>query len=395
MNAENKIKQEVETIYPEIIEIYRHLHQYPELSYHEKKTSGFIRDFLDNENIPYRSDIGGYGILARIEGKNPSSGTIALRADMDALPIGEENDIPYKSQNEGIMHACGHDTHIASLLGTAKILKNMRDEFSGTILLIFQPGEEQHPGGALLMLEDHIFEGCEPELIIAQHSFMDLPCGTVGFRSGTVMASADEVHLVMKGKGGHAAMPHLLNDTVLAASQLIVSMQQVVSRRSNPFKPMVLSFGKFIAAGATNIIPNEVYISGTLRCMDEEERAKAKESILETAAGTAKAYGCVCDIEIKHGYPTVVNHPEITEKAARFAEEFLGKEKVVEYPVRMTSEDFGFFSQKYPSVFYRFGVRGKNNLSNGSLHTPTFLIDEEALKTSVGTLAYIAVQFSA
>lgn len=395
MDSKSKIKQDVENIYPEIVEIYRHLHQHPELSYREEKTAEFIQRFLDKENIPYRPNIGGYGILGRIEGKDPESKVIALRADMDALPIQEENDISFKSQNDGVMHACGHDTHTASLMGVAKILGNMRDKFSGTILLIFQPGEEQHPGGARLMLEDNIFEGFEPELIIAQHSFMDLPCGTIGFRSGTVMASADEIHIVMKGKGGHAAMPHLLNDTVLASSQLIVSMQQVVSRRSNPFKPMVLSFGKFLANGATNIIPNEVYISGTLRCMDEEEREKAKEIISETAKETAKAYGCTCDMEIKHGYPTVINNDHITENAAKFAREFLGEEYVVEYPVRMTSEDFGFFSQKYPVTFYRYGVRGKTNPKNGSLHTSTFLIDEEALLTGVGAMSYLALRFMA
>ena len=393
MNHKTEIKQHVEQLHPETVSIYRHLHRQPELSYHEEKTAEFICQFLDEENIPYRSNIGGYGILAKIQGKNPSSKTIALRAEMDALPIQEENDIPHTSVNNGIMHACGHDANTASLLSVAKILWRMKDKFSGTILLIFQPGEEQHPGGARLMLEDNLFDGNEPELILAQHSFLDLPSGVVGFRSGTVMASADEVHIVVKGKGGHAAMPHLLNDTVLAGSQMIVSMQQVISRRSNPFKPMVLSFGKFIAGGATNIIPDEVFLSGTLRCMDEEERAKAKAHIFETAHAAAKACGCTCDIEIKDGYPTVVNHSEITEKAADFAREFSGTEHVTEYPVRMTSEDFGFFSQKYPVTFYRYGARGKANSTAGNLHTSTFLIDEDALKTSVGVMSYAALKF--
>jgi len=394
MNNKTEIKQLAESFHPETIKIYRHLHQHPELSYREEKTSEFICDFLDKENIPYRSNIGGYGILAKISGQNPSSKIIALRAEMDALPIQEENDIPHKSVNNGVMHACGHDANTASLLSVAKILQSMKDKFSGTILLIFQPGEEQHPGGARLMLEDNLFEGYEPELIIAQHSFLDFPCGVVGFRSGTVMASADEVHIVVKGKGGHAAMPHLLNDTVLAGSQMIISMQQVVSRYSNPFKPMVLSFGKFIAAGSTNIIPDEVFLSGTLRCMDEEERAKAKAHILEIARSTAKACGCACDIEIKDGYPTVVNHSEVTKNAAQFAQEFSGAENVTEYPVRMTSEDFGFFSQKYPVTFYRYGARGKTNSTAGNLHTSSFLIDEEALKTSVGVMSYTALRFT-
>ena len=394
MDPKNEITRQVEWLHPETVKNYRRLHQHPELSHHEEKTARFICDFLDKENIPYRSNIGGCGILAKIEGRNPSSKIIALRAEIDALPIQEENDIPYKSVNNGIMHACGHDANTASLLSVAKILQGMKDQFSGTILFIFQPGEEQNPGGARLMLEDNIFDGNEPELLIAQHSFVDLPCGVVGFRSGTVMASADEVHIAVKGKGGHAAMPHLLNDTVLAGSQMIVSMQQVVSRRSNPFKPMVLSFGKFIAGGATNIIPDEVFLSGTLRCMDEEERAKAKAHIIETAHATAKACGCTCDIDLKDGYPTVVNHPEVTENAAKFAREFSGAEHVTEYPVRMTSEDFGFFSQKYPVTFYRYGAKGKTNSSCGNLHTSTFLIDEEALKTSVGVMTYLALKFT-
>lgn len=384
------IQQQTELIYPEIKSFYRYLHEYPELSFEEKNTSSYIQEFLKKEKIPFRANIGGYGILARIEGKDPESKIIALRADMDALPIQEENNIPYHSKNDGVMHACGHDSHTASLMGVAKILQGMRNDFAGTILLIFQPGEEKHPGGARLMLEDGIFREYEPELIIAQHAFMDLPAGTVGFCKGTVMASADEVHMTIKGKGGHAAMPHLLDDTVLAASQTIVSMQQVVSRRSNPFKPMVLSFGKFIANGATNVIPDEVSISGTLRAMDESEREKAKQLIRETAISTAKAHSCLCDIEVMDGYPTVINDDKVTTDAELFAQEYLEKENVTAYPVRMTSEDFGFFSQKYPSTFYRFGVRGLQNKDNGSLHTSTFLIEEEALKTATGTMAYIA-----
>ena len=387
------IQEKTTQLYPLIVEAYRHLHRHPELSFQEKEASAFIRKFLDKEQIPYRADIGGYGILARIEGKNPQKKIIALRADMDALPIEEENAVPYKSVNGGVMHACGHDSHTASLMGVAKILNELKSEFSGTVLLIFQPGEEKHPGGARLMLEDGIFDEYEPELIIAQHAFMDLPAGIIGFCPGTVMASADEIHLVVKGKGGHAAMPHLLNDTVLAASQLVVSMQQIVSRRSNPFKPMVLSFGKLIANGATNIIPDEVFLSGTLRAMDEEERIKVKEIIRETAAGTVKAYGCTCDIDIKDGYPTVINDEQITMQAESFAKSILGEDRVTNYPVRMTSEDFGFFSQKYPSTFYRFGVRGKTNQANGTLHTSTFLIEEEALKTAVEGMAAIALGF--
>ncbi|MCD7972936.1 MAG: M20 family metallopeptidase [Candidatus Azobacteroides sp.] len=393
VNLKQHIKGQIEVIYSEVNQIYKHLHQNPELSFQEKETAAFICNFLEKENIPYRSGIGGYGILATIKGKDPAVRVIALRADMDALPIQEENNIPYCSKKAGVMHACGHDTHTASLLGVAKILNAMKSGFSGTVLLIFQPGEEKHPGGARLMLEDNIFAEYDPEIIIAQHAFMDLPAGTVGFRAGTVMASADEIHLVIKGKGGHAAMPHLLNDTVLAGAQVIVSMQQVVSRLSNPFYPLVLSFGKFIANGATNIIPDEIFISGTLRSMNEKEREKAKVAVRRIAVSTAEAYGCECHIDVKDGYPTVYNNEKVTEKAIHYSEEYLGKENVLPYPVRMTSEDFVFFSQKYPCIFYRFGVKSERNKMNGSLHTSSFLIEEEALKTAVGNMAYLAIRF--
>ena len=387
----NIIKKEVEAIHVETVNIYKHLHQYPELSFHEKETSEYVISFLKKHGINYRSGIGGYGILAWIEGHNPSRRTIALRADMDALPITEANGINFKSKNEGVMHACGHDTHTASLMSVVKIINQLRDKIEGTILFIFQPGEEKHPGGARLMLEDGIFDTYKPDLIIGQHAYVDYPVGTVGFEGGVIMASADEVHIKIKGKGGHGAIPNQLNDTVLAASQLIVSVQQVVSRRSDPFKPMVLTFGRFIADGATNIIPGEVTLAGTLRCMDEEERVKAKIIIREVAVHTAAAYGCECEIEIYDGYPCTYNNEQVTRLMKGYAQEFLGESNVKGLPKRMTSEDFGFFSQQYPCTFYRFGVIGKQVCTG--LHTSTFLIDEEALKTSVGTMAYLAMKY--
>ena len=388
---QEQIAQKVEHLFPSIKAHYRHLHQYPELSFQEKETSLYVEEHLKKEGIQYRSGIGGYGILAWIEGKDPKSKTIALRADMDALPIEEANDIDFKSKNKGVMHACGHDAHTTSLLSVATIINSFKDQLKGTVLFIFQPGEEKHPGGASLMLKDGIFRDFQPDMIVGQHTYVDYKVGTVGFQSGVVMASADEVHIKVKGKGGHGALPHELNDTVLAASQLIVSMQQVVSRRSNPFKPMVLSFGKFIADGATNIIPNEIVIAGTLRCMDEGERAKVKPIIKEIAVSTVRAYGCECDIEVYDGYPCTKNDDKVTTLMKSFAVEYLGDEKVLGLPTRMTSEDFGFFSQEYPCTFYRFGVIGQQHCTG--LHTPTFLIDEESLKTSTGTMAYLAMRY--
>ncbi len=385
------IKEKVSAYHADIVNHYKYLHQHPELSFQEENTSAYVETSLKKMGIEYRKNIGGFGILGWIRGEQQSSAVVALRADMDALPITEQNEVDFKSKNEGVMHACGHDTHTASLLGVARIISEMKDSFGGTVLFIFQPGEEKHPGGASLMLKDGLFDQFKPDVIIGQHAYVDYPVGTVGFKSGVIMASADEVHLKIVGKGGHGALPHEVNDTVLAASQVVVSMQQIVSRRSNPFKPCVLSFGKFIADGATNIIPNVVTLAGTLRCMDEEERYLLKPIIRDIAIHTAKAYGCECDIEVYDGYPCVFNDDKVTRTAKSFAKEYLGEDSVRGLPKRMTAEDFGFFSQLYPSTFYRYGIKGKTN-STG-LHTPTFLIDEEALKTSVGTMAYLALKF--
>lgn len=385
------IKKKVAEYHADTIEHYKYLHQHPELSFEEENTAAYVESCLKDWNIEYRKNIGGFGILARVKGKIQSSRVIALRADMDALPIVEQNDIDFVSQNKGIMHACGHDTHTASLLGVVKIINEIKDKFGGTVLFIFQPGEEKHPGGASLMLQDGIFDEYKPDIIIGQHAYVDYAVGEVGFGDGVIMASADEVHMKIIGKGGHGAIPHEVNDTVLAASQVLVSMQQVVSRRSNPFKPCVLSFGKFIADGATNVIPNVVTLAGTLRCMDEEERYKLKPIIRDIAIHTAKAYSCECEIEVYDGYPCVYNDEAVTRMMKTFATEYLGTEKVKGLPKRMTAEDFGFFSQKYPCTFYRFGIQGKRR-STG-LHTPTFLIDEEALQTSVGTMAYLALRY--
>lgn len=385
------IRLKVKQYHTQTVAHYKHLHQHPELSFEEKETSAYVLQQLDQWGVEYRSNIGGFGILACIKGRNPESRTIALRADMDALPINEQNPIDYKSKNAGVMHACGHDTHTASLLGVVRIIQDMKDSFEGTVLFIFQPGEEKHPGGASLMLKDGIFDTYKPDIIIGQHAYVDYPVGTVGFEPGVIMASADEVHIKIKGKGGHGAIPHETNDTVLAASQVIVSMQQIVSRRSNPFKPCVLSFGKFIADGATNIIPKEVILAGSLRCMDEDERNKLKPIIRQIAISTAQAYGCECEIDVYDGYPCTKNDSKVTSLTKAFAIEYLGENNVKGLPRRMTSEDFGFFSQEYPATFYRFGIIGQQTCTG--LHTPTFLIDDKALLTSVGTMAYLAIRY--
>ena len=369
---------------------YRHLHAHPELSFQEYETSAFIQKQLTELQIPFRANIAGTGILGRIEGRNPQKKLIALRADMDALPVHESVDVPWKSMNANVMHACGHDAHVACLLGAANILKQLCDEFEGTILLIFQPGEEKAPGGASLMLQDGLFDENKPEAIIAQHVSIDFPTGSMAFLPGTIMASADEIHLTIRGKGGHGALPHLCNDTVLAASQTVVALQQVRSRICHPLTPMVLTFGKLIADGATNIIPSEVLLSGTFRTVDEIWRKEALEHIRRIVTETCTAHGCIVEIDIPKGYPCVVNDTPLTEKVTEFAAEWAGEENIDKLELRLTSEDFGFFTQHYPCCFYRFGVKGDTNPNPGGLHSPTFCIDEKALLTGAGGLAYIA-----
>lgn len=389
MKLADKINNQVDELFPEIKRHYRYLHQHPELSHNEKQTSEYITRFLDEEGVTYRNKIGGYGILAQIKGKAfDSDRVIAFCADMDALPVQEENNVGYKSVNNKVMHACGHDAQTASLMVALKLLNMHRDNFGGIVLFVFQPAEEQSPGGADLMLKDGVFRDFEPELIIKQHVYIDLPAGKVAFQHGTIMASADEVHIKVKGQGGHGALPHELNDTVLAASNIVVAMQQIVSRRRNPFSPMSLSFGKFIADGATNVIPNEVVLSGSLRCMNEDERTKMLSIIPQIAHSTASAYGCECEVNIPDGYPCTISDQETTDRVREVAIELVGADNVSVFPKRMTADDFGFFTEKYRSCYYRFGVSGKE--ATGKLHTSTFLIDEEALRASTGILVLSA-----
>ena len=391
MDLGELIKQETEAIFPEVVQHYRWLHQHPELSYQEKETAAYIAGFLRREGISFKKGIGGYGMLATVKGEKEDNGRcVAFVADMDALPVQEQNDIPYKSLHDDVMHACGHDAQAASLMGAVKMVHALRSRFAGTALFVFQPGEERSPGGADMMLKDGVFSDFTPDFIVKQHAYTDLPTGMVGFHAGTIMASADEVHIKVKGQGGHGALPHELNDTVLAASQIIVAMQQLVSRRANPFHPMVLSFGKFIADGATNVIPGEVTLAGSLRCMQEEERHTMLQLIPQIAAATATAYGCNCEVELPQGYPSVVSDEQITTRIRTMTAAFLGEAKVSEFPKRMTADDFGFFTQLYPCCYYRFGVAGEKGRP-GPLHSATFLIDEEALLASTGLPVYLAL----
>ncbi|WP_075348753.1 M20 metallopeptidase family protein [Algoriphagus marinus] len=387
----DKIKELAKAYKDEVISNRRHLHANPELSYVEFETAAFVKEKLENLGITTIEQKANTGWSALIEGKNPGKKVIALRADMDALPIIEANDVPYKSKNPGVMHACGHDAHTASLLGAAKILQEVKDQFEGTIKLIFQPGEEVAPGGASFMIKDGVLENPRPAGIIGQHVMPFIPAGKVGFRQGLYMASADELYITVKGKGGHGAMPETLIDPVLIASHLIVALQQVVSRAASPKIPSVLSFGRVEALGATNVIPNEVKIQGTFRTLNEDWRAKAHQKMLQIAHGIVEGMGGEVDFEIRKGYPFLQNDPELTARATEAARAYLGAENVLDLDIWMAAEDFAYYSQVVDGCFYRLGTRNEARGIVSGVHTPTFDIDEDALEIGAGLMAWLAV----
>lgn len=374
------------------VKVRRHLHQHPELSFEEKNTARFIADELKAIGLVPQENVAGTGLVALVQGKNPNTKTVALRADIDALPIVEQNDVSYKSQNHGVMHACGHDVHTSSLLGVARILNEIKDEFEGTVKLIFQPGEEKAPGGASLMIKEGVLENPRVNSIIGQHVAPNLPVGKIGFREGMYMASTDEIYMRVHGKGGHGAAPHMTIDPVVIASNIIVGLQQIISRNRNPTFPSVLTFGKMIAEGATNIIPEEVYIEGTFRCMNEEWRAEGLQKMQKMAEGIADAMGARCEFWIVKGYPYLENNPKLTQTIRQTATEYVGKENIVDLDLWLAGEDFAFYSQVVDASFYRLGTRNETKGIISGVHTPTFDIDEDALKIAPGLMAYMAVR---
>jgi len=387
-----KIKRLAAQFHPEIIAIRRHLHRHPELSFQEVETGKYIASKLTNYGIRHEHGWGVNGVVAYIEGNDPSSKTIALRADIDALPIAEMNDVPYKSQNQGVMHACGHDVHSASLLGAARILHELRNEFEGTIKLIFQPAEERLPGGASILIAEGVLENPAPANIIGQHVLPALTTGKVGFRPGMFMASADELYVTVRGKGGHGAMPHENIDPVVITSHIVVALQQIVSRRSNPIVPSVLTFGKINSTGgSTNIIPNEVKMEGTFRTMDEDWRAKAHHLMKKMAESMAESMGGACDFHIEKGYPFLKNDEELTLRSRQHAVEYLGEGNVGDLPMRMTAEDFAYYSQKIPACFYRLGTGNVDKGITSPIHTDTFDVDEDSLLVGMGLMSWLAV----
>lgn len=386
------VRQQSLSIAPDVVRWRRHLHAHPELSFQEVKTARFVADTLREIGLNPAEGIAGTGVVALLEGKNPSRKTIALRADMDALPIHEANTTAYASKHPGVMHACGHDVHTTSLLGTAKILFGIRDRFEGSVKFVFQPGEEKNPGGASLMIRDGALKNPTPAAMIGQHVMPLLPTGTIGFREGMYMASSDEIYLKVIGKGGHAGAPELLVDPVIIAAHILVALQQVISRNANPRQATVLSFGKIIADGATNIVPNEVTIAGTFRALDESWRAEALQKITTMAAGIAESMGGKCEVNISRGYPYLENNPELTRRIRAAAEEYVGKDKVVDLDITLGSEDFAFYSHQVPASFYRLGTRNEAKGITSYVHTPTFDIDEDALSLGPGLMAWMALR---
>ncbi len=389
------IKEEIRglaaRIKEELIAIRRDIHSHPELSFREERTASLVEKYLLNLGLkPQR--IAGTGVWAMIEGKSPGR-TVGLRADLDALPIEEKNDKPYVSQNKGVMHACGHDVHTSSLLGAAKILASMKDRLEGNVKLVFQPGEEKLPGGASLLIKEGILENPKVDVMIGQHVMPFIKTGSVGFRKGLYMASTDEIYMTVHGKGGHGAMPHLTIDPVAISAQIIIALQQVVSRKARPILPTVLTFGKINSdGGATNVIPDSVSLEGTLRTLDEQWRAEAKELIVKIARNTAEAYGATLDIRIEHGYPFLKNDESLTHSIMDFAREYMGDDKVENLDIWMAAEDFAYYSQEIPSCFYRLGTRNEEKGITSAVHTNTFDVDEDALETGAGLMAWLAVK---
>jgi amidohydrolase len=387
----DQVQKIADQIFNDVVGYRRHLHANPELSYKEFQTSLYIQNKLKSWGISYTT-LANTGVVGIIKGDLPSDEIIALRGDMDALPIHEANDKPYVSKNKGVMHACGHDVHTSSLLGCAFILNSLKASFGGTIKLIFQPAEELLPGGASIMIAEGVLENPKPSSIIGQHVMPLIDAGKVGFRSGIYMASTDELYVTVHGKGGHGAQPHQNIDPVLITAHILVALQQIVSRNADPRLPSVLSFGKVIANGATNIIPNEVKLEGTFRTLNEEWRKEANRLMKKMAEGIAESMGGTCDFEIRTGYPFLINEPVLTEKTRGFAEDYLGKDNVLDLDIWMAAEDFAYYSQVTDACFYRLGTGNIEKGTSYSVHTPNFDVDEDALRISTGLMAYIALK---
>ena len=390
---QENIKSRAKSLLPELIEIRRDIHENPELSFHEFETQKKVENYLQNKLGLETQRLANTGVVALIKGNNPDKRCVGLRADMDALPIVEvEDGRPYRSKVEGVMHACGHDVHTTSLLGAATILTEIKDQFEGTVKLVFQPGEEKLPGGASLMIKDGVLNNPKIDFMIGQHVMPLIDTGNVGFRKGLYMASTDEIFITVNGVGGHGAIPHLAVDAVLVASHIVVAMQQIVSRNQNPALHSVLSFGKIIGNGATNVLPPKVELHGTFRTVDEDWRTEAHERITKLAHGIAESMGASVEIEIRRGYPFLKNDESLSELCISAANEYLGSDHVQPLELWMAAEDFAYYSQEVPSCFYRLGTRNMEKGTHYSVHHPAFDADEDAIEIGAGLMAQMALK---
>lgn len=383
------IKQYSTEIFDKVLAYRQHLHQNPELSFQEFETADFVCKTLIQLGIEHQAGIAGTGVVAIIRGDHHSKNApcIGLRADLDALPIQEENEVAYKSQRDGIMHACGHDVHTSILLGTAEILNRLKNHLPHPVKLIFQPGEEKNPGGASLMIQAGVLENPTVKEMYALHVFPEVETGKVGFKAGLYMASCDEIYITIHGKGGHGAMPHQCIDPILIGANIVTSLQQIVSRQCDPKIPCVLSFGYFAGLGATNVIPSTVELKGTFRTMDETWREEALLLIQKQAELIAASLGGSATVEISRGYPFLINDTILTEALSEKSKSFLGIKNVVELPIRLTAEDFSFYSQKIPVCFFRLGVRNETKGIIHGVHHPKFDIDSDALLTGIQVMS--------
>ncbi len=386
-----QIQQLAKQYADEFIAIRHQIHANPELSYQEYETSALVQKKLTEYGIPFEIKAE-TGVVGLIKGKNPDKKIVALRADMDALPITEENDVPYRSTKPGVMHACGHDVHTTCLLGAAKILSELKNEWEGTVKLIFQPGEEKNPGGASIMIKEGVLENPKPTSIFALHVHPGVEVGRLSFRGGMIMASADEIYITIKAKGGHAAAPQFTADTILIASQLVVSLQQIVSRNNSPFNPSVLSITSFQGGNTTNVIPSEVKLMGTFRAMNEAWRFQAHELIKKQTLELVAAMGAEASIHIDVGYPFVLNDEKLNDFARAKGEEYIGAANVVTTELRMGAEDFAYYSHQIPGCFFRIGAGNSAKGITSGVHTPTFNIDESMIEMGIGFMAYLGAQ---
>jgi len=392
-----RVREAAQRLYPDIAAVRRHLHMHPELSYQEFRTTAFIKEYLAKLGIEPEPQLLETGVVAVLRGSGtPESGerkTVALRADIDALPLQEENSHDFCSTEAGCMHACGHDMHTAMLLGAASVLSDMKDELNGDVLLIFQPAEEKAPGGAKPMIEAGLLKRYNPSAIFAQHCFSSVRSGSVAMCKGGFMAAADELYITVHGQGGHASAPHKTRDPILASAHIITALQHLVSRVAPPHEPAVLSIASINGGHATNIIPGKVTMQGTMRTMNEELRSLLHERFEKTVKQVAEAFEVRAEVEIRTGYPVLNNDPAMTDLAWDVAKEYLGEDKVHNSAPLMTAEDFAYFLRECPGSFWQLGTGLDDDGPDNLLHSPTFNPDEQSLETGVGMMSYLALRY--